>query len=346
MYVCTLHTYIHESSNSVLPGLKQEKTNVKYIQATKFGGPEVLTLLETQTPTPGDGMLLVEVKAAGVNYLDLAARSGFYPQIPAAPFSPGFEIVGVVKSVGNGVEGFKEGDSVAAITMEGGGYATHIVIPAAATIPLPPGLDPANVAALLVQGLTAYMLLEETKVKAGDAVLISAAAGGLGSIAVQLAKAKGATVIGLASKSKFGTVKQLGADFVVDYNDAQWAASVREAVGSQGVQVYLDSIGDPSTEAFSLLSTFGHWIVFGARSAGKPLPPEAIGRMIEENITLRGYNLGASLQHIPRALGDLFKFFADGTLKIEITNYPLADAAKVHTLFGERKTTGKVVLIP
>ncbi len=320
---------------------------MKYIQVTKFGGPEVLTLLETQTPTPGDGMLLVEVKAAGVNYADIMARSGFYPQIPVAPFSPGFEIAGVVKSVGNGVDGFKEGDSVAAITMGGGGYATHILIPAAATIPLPPGLDPGVVAAVLVQGLTAYMLLEEAKVKAGDAVLISAAAGGLGSIAVQLAKAKGAKVIGLASKSKFNTVKQLGADLVVDYDDAQWPTSVREAVGSQGLQVYLDSIGDLSTEAFPLLGKLGQWIVFGARSAsGKALPHESLAAMIEENITLRGYNLGASLQHIPRALGDLFKFVADGTLKIEITKYPLEDAAKVHTLFEGRKTTGKVVLVP
>jgi len=320
---------------------------MKHIQATKFGGPEVLTLLETQTPTPGDGMLLVEVKAAGVNYSDVMARSGFYPQIPEAPFSPGFEIAGVVKSVGNGVVGFKEGDSVAAITLAGGGYATHVVIPAATAIPFPAGLDPALAAAILVQGLTAYMLLEEAKVKESDAVLISAAAGGVGSIAIQLAKAKGAKVVGLASKSKHATVKHLGADHVVDYDDAQWAASIREAVGDQGLQVYLDSIGDLTTEAFPLFSQFGQWIIFGVRSgSGNPLPHEAIFTMLEKNITLRGFNLEGSLQHVPRALGDLFKFVGDGTLKIEITKYPLADAVNVHTLFEGRKTTGKVVLVP
>lgn len=179
---------------------------MKFIEASKFGGPEVLTVVEAPTPSPTEGTLLVEIRAAGVNYADIMARSGFYPEVPKAPFPVGFEIGGVVKGIGKGVKGFKEGDSVAAIT-QSGGYATHAVIPAAAAIPLPAGLDHALAVAVLVQGVTAYILLDEGKVKAGDAVLISAAGGGLGNLAVQLAKARGAKVVGLTSKSKFQTVK-------------------------------------------------------------------------------------------------------------------------------------------
>ena len=319
---------------------------MKFIEASKFGGPEVLTVVEAPTPTPTEGALLVEIKAAGVNYADIMARSGFYPQVPKAPFRVGFEIAGVVKGVGKGVKGFKEGDSVAAI-IQGGGYATHAVIPVAAAIPLPAGFDHALAVAVLVQGVTAYILLDEAKVKEGDTVLISAAGGGLGNIAVQLAKARGARVVGLTSKSKFDFVRSLGADHVADYDDAGWAASVKQVVGEKGIKVYLDSIGDLRTEAFPLLSQFGQWIIFGVRSGARnALPFEAIPAMIEKNITLRGFNLEGSLHQIPKALSALFKLVGEGKLKIEITKYPLAEATKVHQLFEARKTSGKVVLVP
>ena len=320
---------------------------MKVVEVPEFGGPQVLTIIEKPTPSPVEGTLLIEVKAAGVNYSDVMARSGFYPQIPRAPFALGFEVAGVVKAVGPGVDGFKEGDPVAAIVLSGGGYATHVVVPAQIAIPLPPGLDFALATGALVQGLTAYMLIEEARVKKGDAILISAAAGGVGSIAVQIAKARGAKVIGLASRSKFELLTRLGADHAVDYDDTGWSLSVRDVVGTHGLQVYLDSIGDLTTGAFPLLSRFGQWIIFGVRSAsGNPLPPEATFAMIEKNITLRGFNLEGSLQHVPRALGDLFKWIAEGSLKIEVTKYALDEAAEVHKRFEGRKTTGKVVLIP
>ena len=319
---------------------------MKFIEASKFGGPEVLTVVEAQTPTPVEGTLLVEIRAAGVNYADIMARSGFYPQVPKAPFPVGFEIAGVVKGIGKGVQGFKEGDSVAAIT-QGGGYATHAVIPAATAIPVPAGFDHALGVAVLVQGVTANILLEESEVKEGDTVLISAAGGGLGSLAVQLAKARGAKVVGLTSKSKFEVVRSLGADHVADSDDAGWARSAKEAVGDKGVQVYLDSIGDLSTEAFPLLSQSGQWIIFGVRSKMRnALPFEAIPVMIEKNITLRGFNLGGSLQKVPQALSALFTLVGEGKLKLEITKYPLSEAAKVHQLFEARKTSGKLVLVP
>jgi len=274
------------------------------------------------------------------------ARSGFYPRVPKAPIPVGFEIAGVVKGIGKGVEGFKEGDSVAAIT-QGGGYATHAVVPAMTAIPLPAGFDHALAVAVFVQGVTAYILLEEAKVKAGDIVLVSAAGGGLGNIAVQLARARGAKVVGLTSKSKFELVRSFGANHVADSDDASWARSVKEAVGEKGIQVYLDSIGDFRTEAFPLLSQSSQWIIFGIRSNMRnALPFEAIPMMIEKNITLRGFNLEGSLHHVPQVLSELFKLVGEGKLKFEVTKYPLGEAAKVHQLFEARKTSGKLVLVP
>lgn len=320
---------------------------MQVVEVPEFGGPQVLRIIEKPTPSPTEGTLLIEVKAAGVNYADVMARCGFLPHIPRAPFVLGFEVAGVVKTVGPGVDGFKEGDPVAALVLSGGGYATHIVVPAQAAIPLPPGLDFALATGALAQGLTAYMLIEEARVKEGDAILISAAAGGLGSIAVQIAKTRGAKVIGLASRSKFELLTRLGADLAVDYDDTGWPQSVRDAVGDHGLQVYLDSIGDLATRAFPLLGHSGRWIIFGVRSAsGNPLPPEAISAMMEKNITLRGFNLQGSLQHVPRALGDLFRWIAEGSLKVEVTKYALDEAAEVHQRFEGRKTSGKVVLIP
>jgi len=320
---------------------------VKYIEASRFGGPEVLAVIEKETPKPGEGMLLVEVQAAGINYADVLARSGHYPAITKAPFALGFEIAGVVKEVGKHVEGFKVGDSVAALTLTGGGYASHILIPAATAIPFPKQLDPALAAAVLLQGLTAYILLDRAQVKNGDAVLVAAAAGGVGGLAVQLAKLRGAKIIALASESRFELLKRLGADQVFDYGKPGWSAKAVDVTQPQGVQVFLDSMGDLATEAFSLLGQFGRWIVYGARSGKQnALPADALWPMIEKNISPMGFNLGGNLDRVPGALKDLFKFAIEGSVKVEITKYPLADASLAHSMFEGRNTTGKLALVP
>lgn len=319
---------------------------MKYVEASQFGGPEVLTIKEKETPKPGEGMLLVEVQAAGVNYADVAARLGSFPAVAKAPFLPGFEVAGVVSEVGKGVKGFSVGNSVAAIISDGG-YASHAMIPSAAAIPIPLGLDHSTAAALLVQGLAAYLLLEQAQTKKDDVVLIAAAAGGVGSLAVQLAKARGATVIGLASASKFGLVKSLGADHAFDYGQADWPTKISDLTRSEGVQVFLDSTGDLAGWVFPLLGPFGRWIIYGVRRDQQTaLPAEAIWSIIEKNISVSGFNLERHLQDVPRALGDLFKSAIDGSLKVEISKYPLAEVSKVHTLIEQRKTTGKLVLLP
>jgi NADPH2:quinone reductase len=259
----------------------------------------------------------------------------------------GFEIAGVVKEVGKHVEGFKVGDSVAALTLTGGGYASHILIPAATAIPFPKQLDPALAAAVLLQGLTAYILLDRAQVKNGDAVLVAAAAGGVGGLAVQLAKLRGAKIIALASESRFELLKRLGADQVFDYGKPGWSAKAVDVTQPQGVQVFLDSMGDLATEAFSLLGQFGRWIVYGARSGKQnALPADALWPMIEKNISPMGFNLGGNLDRVPGALKDLFKFAIEGSVKVEITKYPLADASLAHSMFEGRNTTGKLVLVP
>jgi NADPH2:quinone reductase len=319
---------------------------MKYVEASRFGGPEVLSLVEKETPRPTEGMLLVEVQAAGVNYGDLLARSGHYPAVKQAPFALGFEVAGMIKEVGKGVNGFKVGDSVAALT-QSGGYASHILIPAETAIPLPKQLDPAVAAGVLVQGLTAFLLLDRAQVKNSDSVLIVAAAGGVGSLAVQLAKLRGAKVIALASESKFGVVRGLGADHVFDNGKPGWSAKVLDVTRPQGVQVFLDSDGDLATEAFALLGQFGRWIVYGARSGKQnALPADALWPMIEKSISLAGFNLGSNLDQVPRALGELFKLASNGNIKVEITKYPLAEASFAHSLLEGRKSTGKLVLIP
>ncbi len=321
---------------------------MKVIEGASFGGAEVLELKEVESPTPGAGSLLVDVAAAGVNYLDVVARAGFMPAyFPAAPFRLGFEIAGTVREVGAGITNWKRGDAVAAVTLGGGGYASQIVVPANAAIPVPKGLDLTVVAALLVQGLTAFLTLEVGDVRAGANVLVSAAAGGVGTLAVQIAKLQGANVIGLASGGKHEFVRKNGADHVFDYRSAGWSTSVREALGDRGVDVFLDSVGDLQTEAFGLLGAGAHWVVYGARGdSQQPMAKEALWPMIEKNITLRGFNLEGSAPHFGRALAQIFDWAAIGKLKVETKKLPLAQAALAHRQFEGRDTVGKVLLIP
>jgi NADPH2:quinone reductase len=318
---------------------------MRVIEGASFGAPNVLELKEVPSPVPGKDSLLLDVKAAGVNYLDLVTRAGFLHGAPT-PFRLGFEVAGVIREVGPGVTMWKPGDAVAAI-LPGGGYASQVVVPASAAIPVPNGIAPSLAAALLVQGLTAFVTLDIGKVRPGSNVLVSAAAGGVGALAVQIAKLQGATVIGLASRAKHDFVRKNGADHVFDYRSAGWAASVRGVVGDRGVDLFLDSIGDLQTEAAGLLGAGAHWIVYGSRAERqRPLPAEALWPMIEKNITLRGFNLEGCAEHFPRALGRIFEWATSGRLRVETRTYPLAQASLAHQQFEGRETVGKVLLIP
>jgi len=321
---------------------------MKFIQVDTFGGPEQLKLHEEATPSPAQGQLLIEVKASGINFADLVARQGHYPAFGSVPFCPGFEVAGVVSAVGEGVTNFSLGQRVMAM-VQGGGYASHAVAPADMAVPLPDSLDFAPATALLVQGLTAYFLLETGQLKPGGTVLIPSAAGGVGSLAVQIAKLKGAgKVIGLASPSKHQKVRDYGADEVFDYNQPGWSKQVMDATDGKGVDIYLDSQGDAGGEGAHALGKGAYWLVFGGQSSGGgSLDSQTFMGLIFSGVTIRGYSLYEDMDKVGRALPELIGWAASGKLRIEADDrFPLADAAKAHEAIANRQTSGKVVLEP
>lgn len=326
---------------------------MKAIEVGQFGGADVLKLVEKPRPEPGAGEILIKVGAAGINFADLMARQGVYPPGPKPPFVPGLEAAGTVEAVGAGVSGIAPGARVFGL-VQAGGYAEYALLSAAQAVPLPDGVDFATATALLVQGLTAYFLVEEAPVRPGESVLVNAAAGGVGSLAVQIAKLKGAgVVVGTAStdeKRRFVT-ESLGATVAVDYTKAGWAAEVRAATGGKGVDIFLDATGEVAGEGYEALGDGGRWLFYGAQSGNaSSLSGERILNMLFKSQSLIGYVLYRSVadgDRIASALRELIGWVLSGQLKVTTDDrFPLADAAKAHEAISSRKTTGKVVLEP
>jgi NADPH2:quinone reductase len=325
---------------------------MKTIEVTKNGGPDVLQVVEGPRPEPGPGQILIEVKAAGINFADLMSRAGTYPMAPAPPFVPGFEAAGVIAAVGPDVTHLAPGARVMA-SMRGGGYAEYVLAEAAQTVPLPDALDFAPATALLAQGLTAYFLLHRSaQIRPGQSVLVSAAAGGVGSLAVQMAKLLGAgTVIGLASTdAKRALVKDLGADEAVDYTQDGWPAQVKAATGGRGADIYLDATGD-TAHGLDALAPEGSWVIYGSQQGQMAgLDGDALTRLLFGGQALRGFsmhNVFPDAQAIQDALRQQFAWVSEGRLRIESGGrFPLADAAEAHRAIEARRTTGKVVLEP
>lgn len=325
---------------------------MKAIQVPRSGGVDVLTVIDTPTPTPKNGEVLVKVAAAGINFADLMAREGKYPPAPKPPFVLGMEAAGIVESVGAGVENVKPGDRVFGF-VNFGGYAEYAILDAERAIPLPSGIDFATATALLVQGLTAYFLIEDAPLHSGESVLINAAAGGVGSLAVQLAKLKGAgVVVGTASTDdKRQMVTDLGADAAVDYTKSGWAQAVKDATGGKGADVFLDATGEAASEGYDALAQGGRWIIYGAQSGEmEDLPGARITSLLFGGQILKGYSLYVTMQEPERievALREMIGWVLSGKLKGETGDrFSLLDAAKAHSAIADRKTTGKVVLEP
>lgn len=324
---------------------------MKAIEVPRYGGPEVLQVVDKPQPVPGPGQILIQTRAAGVNFTDLMSRAGTYPRAPKPPFVPGFEAAGVVAAVGEGVTSHKPGDRVAAMTPQG--YAEYAVADAATATPLPDALGFAEATALLAQGLTAHFLLgRAARITPGQSVLVTAAAGGVGSLAVQMAKLLGAgTVIGLAStEAKRALVKDLGADEAVDYTQEGWPAQVKAVTGGRGADIYLDATGD-TAHGLDVLAPEGAWVVYGFQQ-GPPagLDGDALTRMIFAGQSLRGFsmhNVFPDAQAIGGALRQQFAWVAEGRLRIESGDrFPLTQAAEAHRAMESRRTMGKVVLEP
>jgi NADPH2:quinone reductase len=320
---------------------------MQIVNVEQFGGPEVLNIIEVPDPQPSKGQIAVDVKASGINFADVMARAGHYGGVPSAPFSPGFEVAGIVSSVGDGVAGFAVGDRVIGLVANGG-YASKAVVDASRAVKIPGNLAFDAATALLIQGLTAYFLLEHGQVGPGKTVQISSASGGLGSLAIQIAKLRGAgKVIGLASPGKHDRIKTLGVDYAVDYTKPGWSKEVLEVTDNKGVDIYLDSGGDFAGEGFDTLGAGSWWLIYGGQSnTGKPLAAERFGPIVGKGISLRGYMVYSDVANFPRALTELIGWAAAGKLKIDVQSFPLSKVAEAQTAIENRQTFGKVVLVP
>ncbi|TKD47920.1 MAG: zinc-binding alcohol dehydrogenase family protein [Mesorhizobium sp.] len=325
---------------------------MRAIQLKRFGGP-VLDVVEMPKPLPEASEVLIRVRAAGVNFFEVLMRGDRYAVMPDLPVILGVEVSGTVEALGQGVDASLMGTRVAAPLFASkrpfGGYAEYVTIDAKLAVPLPDILSFEDATALMVQGLTAFHLLRQSP-PAGKSVLVTAAAGGVGSLLVQLAKRQGAsTVIAVAgSRAKLDLALSLGADAAVDYSMSDWPMRVREAAGGAGVDVVYDIVGGTMTAASLQALAPGGELVFAA------LGRYAIGAaeleaMITRNKSLRGFALLPllSTDGLRASLSELFHLAAGGQLAVtQGGRYPLDQANEAHRLLEERRSTGKVVLIP
>lgn len=326
---------------------------MKAIRFHEHGEPGVLRLEDVSDPAPGDGDLLVRVTAAGITFADVQIRSGvmrahaWFPA-PSLPFTPGFEIVGVVAGAGRAARGWIGAGTRVVGGVRCGGYAELAILPAAAALPVPDWLDDHQALALYGQGATALGIAECCAMRPAELALVLAAAGGVGSLLVQLAKHAGATVIAATGcEQKMALAKQLGADLVVNYSDAGWADRVRAEVGA--VHVLFDPVGGAlSRAAFGLLADgVGRAVVFGSASAELPgvTPAEILARGI--SVSGFGPRMLVQPEYAARLRARAFRLYAQDALSPVIGEIrPLSSAAAAHQAFEQRKTVGKVVLVP
>jgi NADPH2:quinone reductase len=303
---------------------------VKAVILRETGGPEQLELAEAAEPRAGDGEVVVAVRAAGINFADVLVRGGRYPQPPELPAVLGTEIAGEV-----------DGRRVMALP-PAGGYAERVLVSEEALVPLPDGASFEEGASFLLTFLTAWIALtRQVRVEPGSVVLVHAGAGGVGSAAIQVAKHLGATVVATASsEEKRRVAVDLGADEAFGYD------------GFDGVKadVVLDSVGGEVFErSFGVLKPLGTVIAIGfAGGWWQPLDP---GPLVGRNLGLRGFYLGRLMRHrrdvVRAAIGEIVQLWADGAVKPLVgATFPLADAAEAHRLVDERRSVGKVVLVP
>ncbi|PXY29852.1 quinone oxidoreductase [Prauserella sp. PE36] len=335
---------------------------MKAIQMVETGTADVLKYVELPDPVPGPGEVVIRVQSAAVNFADVARRRGDrYPDPTPLPFTPGAEVAGTVASVGEGVTAFEPGTPVFGSVgpYSNGGYAECAVAHQTNVIPLPPGVDPDLAASLLAVGLTATLILTEAaKLAEGETVFVPAAAGGVGSYAVQVAKVLGAGTIiaGASTPAKREIALKHGAHHAIDYQEPNWPDQVRELTAGKGVDVGLEMVGPkhlPTTLA--ALAPFGRLITYGAVAGlGEHLDGEALTSLIYDPApgqSLTGFNLGVwfalRAEAVAGGLGRLIGWVAEGSVAgPTIHTMPLADAADAHRLLESGSSTGKLILKP
>lgn len=322
----------------------------KAIRCNSNGGPEVMEYVDVEVGEPGPGEARVRHHAIGLNYIDVYFRTGLYPQ--PLPSGLGMEGAGVVEAIGPGVTEVAVGDRVAYACRPPGAYAESRVMPAAGLVKLPDTIDFETAAAMMLQGMTVQYLFRRTfPLKGGETILFHAAAGGVGLIACQWAKALGVTMIGtVGSDEKAEIAKAHGCTHTINYNKEDFVARVKEITQGSGVPVVYDSIGaDTFTKSLDSLAPMGMLVSYG--SASGPVPPFSLnelasrGSLFVTRPTLFTYT--AKRSDLEATANELFEMVTSGKLKIEINQrYALKDAQQAHRDLEARKTTGSTILLP
>ena len=322
----------------------------KAIRFARTGGPEVLELVEVEVGEPGPGEARVRNHAIGVNFIDVYFRNGLYPL--DLPNGLGQEGAGIVEAVGPDVSHIKPGDRVAYAARPNGAYSEVRVLPAAILVRLPDDIPFDTGAAMMLQGLTVQYLFRQTwKLEPGQTVLFHAAAGGVGLIACQWARAIGANLIGtVGSDEKAELARRHGAAHVINYNTEDVVQLVMEITGGAKVPVVFDSVGkDTFARSLDCLAPLGLMVSFGNSSGA--VPPFALSELVSRGSlfitrpTLQTY--ASTREKLEAMAADLFQVVSSGQVKIEINQrFPLADAARAHTELEARRTTGKTILLP
>ena len=323
----------------------------KAIRFHATGSAEVLRFEDVDLAPPGPGQVRLRQTAVAVNFRDILVRRGTHVP-PSLPSGLGIESAGVVEALGPGVTEVMVGDRVACVAGPDGAYAEARNIPAARTVPLPSDIDDKLAASMMVRGMTARYLLRETyNVKAGETILVHAAAGGVGLILCQWAKHLGATVIGtVGSNEKAVIARANGCDHPIVYTREDFVARVKEITGGKGVPVVYDSVGRTTFEgSLGCLAPRGVLASYGEASGDpEPIAPRRLGQLGSLFLTHPSLgNYTTTRKDLLRTAGDLFDVVRSGKVKIDITRtYPLADAARAHTDMESRRTTGSIVLVP
>jgi len=320
----------------------------KAIRVTEVGGPEVMKYVDVEVGPPGPGEVQVHHHAVGLNYIDVYFRNGLYPQ--PLPAGIGLEGAGVVTAVGDKVTSVKVGDRVAYSDRPPGSYSQLRNMPAALLVKIPKSIDFDTAAAMMLKGMTVQYLFRRTyKLQRGQTILFHAAAGGVGLIAMQWAKALGVTVIGtVGSEEKAKLAREFGCDHTILYKRENVAERVREITRGEMVPVVYDSVGKDTFQAsLDCLQSFGLMVSFG--NASGPVPPMALsalkGSLYVTRPTLMAHT--ARRSNLDEMSADLIRMVSSGKVKIPIDQrYPLAEAAQAHRDLEARATTGATILVP
>lgn len=322
---------------------------MKAVRVHQYGGLEALKHEDVPVPEPKEGEARVKIEAIGVNFIDIYHRIGRYQG--ALPLTLGQEAAGVVDALGPNVTDVKVGDRVVYASVQGS-YAEYAIVPAWRLVPIPKDVDSQHAAAMMIQGMTAhYLALSTYPLKEGDTALVHAAGGGTGQLLVQIAKMRGARVIGTVSTAeKAALAREAGADEVINYAQADFEAEVKRLTNNAGVDVVYDSVGkDTFDKSLNCLRRRGYMVLYGASSgAVPPLDPQVLNAKGSIYLTrpfLAHYT--ADRAELLSRVNDLFKWIAAGKLKVRIDKtFPLTEAAEAHRYLEGRQSKGKILLLP